>query len=181
LGLNGEETTEPAADSFLIYPSQAMIPAGGSQVFRVQWMGEPVVNKSESYRLSVSQVPVKLPKEVNGIQVVMSFGITANVVPQNGKSEILVINAAPVKDKDGKRLASLTVKNPGNKHAFLKESSIHLSGGSWSADMTPEEIAQRVGAGIVQPGKERRFILPVEVPAAVSAIQATVKLKPDGR
>jgi hypothetical protein len=38
-----------------------------------------------------------------------------------------------------------------------------------------------VGAGIVQPGKERRFILPVEVPAAVSAIQATVKLKPDGR
>jgi hypothetical protein len=46
--------------------------------------------------------------------------------------------------------------------------------------MTPEEIAQKVGLGIVQPGKQRRFILPVEVPSGVSKIQATVESRPDG-
>jgi fimbrial chaperone protein len=181
LGLNGEQETAPAGDEFLIYPAQAMIPAGGSQVFRVQWVGDPQISKSQVYWFGVSQLPVKLPKGESGIQIVMSFGVTVNVAPPNGKSDILVMNAAPIKDKTGKRLASLTVKNPGNKHAYLKQSSIHLSGGSWSADVAPEEIAQKVGLGIVQPGKERRFILPVEVPAAVSAIHATVKLKPDGR
>jgi P pilus assembly chaperone PapD len=181
LGLNGEQKKQPADDEFIIYPAQAMIPPGGSQVFRVQWAGDPGIAKSQAYWFNVSQVPVKLPKETSGIQIVMSFGVTVNVAPPNGKSDLQVLSAAPVKDKDGKRFAALTVKNPGNKHAYLKQSSIHLSGGNWSADLAAGEIEQKMGLGIVQPGKERRFILPVEVPAAVSAIQATVKLKPDGR
>ena len=36
LGLNGEQKKQPADDEFIIYPAQAMIPPGGSQVFRVQ-------------------------------------------------------------------------------------------------------------------------------------------------
>jgi P pilus assembly chaperone PapD len=180
LGPNGEQTTKLATENFLIYPAQAMIPPGGSQVFRVQWIGDPEIKKSETYRFNVSQVPVKLPKGTSGIQILMSFGVTVNVAPLQGKSDIVVMKAAPVKGKDGKRLAALTVKNPGNKHAYLQKSSIRLSGGGWSAEMTPGEIAQKVGLGIVQPGKERRFVLPVEVPANVSAIDATVKFRPEG-
>jgi hypothetical protein len=65
-------------------------------------------------------------------------------------------------------------------HAYLQRSSIRLSGAGWSAEMTPGEIAQKVGLGIVQPGKQRRFILPVEVPSGVSEIQASVELRPEG-
>jgi P pilus assembly chaperone PapD len=180
LGLNGEQKATPAADDFLIYPAQAMIPPGGSQVFRVQWIGEPQIEKSQTYRFMVSQVPVKLPEGQNGIQIVMSFGVTVNVAPPKGSSDIVVMSAAPV-TKDGKRLAALTVKNPGNKHAYLRQAAIRLSGGSWSADLTPGDIAQKVGLGIVQPGKERRFVLPVEVPASVAKIEAAVKLAPDTR
>jgi hypothetical protein len=117
---------------------------------------------------------VKLAKGTNGIQIVMSFGVTVNVAPAQGNSEIVVLGAAPVAGKGGKRFAALTVKNPGNKHAYLQKTSIVLSGGGWSAEMKAGEIAQKVGLGIVQPGKERRFILPVEVPANVSKIQASV-------
>ncbi len=111
----------------------------------------------------------------------MSFGVTVNVAPPKGQAAILVESAAPVAGKDGKRLASLTVKNPGNKHAYLKQSTIRLSGGGWSAEMTPGEIAQKVGLGIVQPGHERRFVLPVEVPSGVTQIKADVQFRPDER
>jgi fimbrial chaperone protein len=176
-GPNGEQTSQRAGQEFLIYPPQAIIAAGASQVFRVQWIGEPDLANSRSYRFDVSQVPVKLPKETSGIQIVLNFGVTVNVAPAGGKSDIQVLSAAPVV-KDGKRFAALTVKNPGSKHAYLRQSVIDLSGGGWSAQMTSAAVGQQVGLGIVQPGKERRFILPVEVPANVSAIKATVKYDP---
>ena len=177
-GLNGEQNTQRAGQEFLIYPPQAIIPAGATQVFRVQWIGEPDLATSRSYRFDVSQVPVKLPKQKSGIQIVMTFGVTVNVAPAQGKSDIQVMGAAPVVGKDGKRLAALTVKNPGSKHAYLRQSVIDLSGHGWSAQMTSAAFGQQVGLGIVQPGKERRFILPIEVPAGVSAIKATVKYDP---
>ena len=177
-GPNGEQNRERGGQEFLIYPPQAIIAAGASQVFRVQWIGEPDLAKSRSYRFDVSQVPVKLSKQQSGIQIVMTFGVTVNVAPPQGKSDIQVMGAAPVVGKDGKRLASLTVKNPGSKHAYLRQSVIDLSGGGWSAQLTSAAIGQQVGLGIVQPGKERRFILPIEVPAGVSAIKATVKYDP---
>jgi fimbrial chaperone protein len=181
LGLDGEQKTASSADEFLIYPPQAMIPKGGSQVFRIQWIGEPDIPKSRSYQLMVSQLPVKMAKDQNGIQIVMSFGVTVNVAPPAGKSDLVVTGASPVTDKDGKRRASLTVKNPGNKHAYLRQSLIELSGAGWSAQMTPALFAQKVGFGIVQPGKERRFLLPIEVPGNVGAIKAKVKYQPEER
>jgi P pilus assembly chaperone PapD len=181
LGLDGEQKSVQAGDGVLVYPMQALIPRGGSQVFRVQWIGDPALAKSESYKLSVSQVPVKLPKDQSGIQIVMSFGVTVNVAPPQGQWDLVVTAAAPVTAKNGKRVAAVTVKNPGNKHAYLRNAAVSLTGSGWSAQVSPGEIAQKVGLGIVQPGKERRFLLPVEVPSAVSTIQASVKIVPEGR
>ena len=183
LELNGnkEQITGPDEDSLLIYPAQKMIAPGASQVFRVQWIGEPDLAQSQSYRLSVEQVPVKLPEGTSGIQIVMNFGITVNVAPPSGSSDIVVLGAEPVMNKDGKRVAALRVKNPGNIHAYLQRSIIRLSGSGWSAEMTPGQISQTLGLGILQPGKERRFILPVEVPASVSSIAASVERQSGAR
>ena len=145
--------SKKTGDDLLIFPPQAMIAPGASQVFRVQWVGDPEISKSKTYRVSVGQVPVKLAKGKSGIQIVMSFGVTVNVAPLNGKSAIVVTKAATAKDKSGKRVAAVTVKNPGNKHAYLQKSSIKLSGSGWSKQMTSGEISQKVGLGIVQPGK----------------------------
>lgn len=78
---NGHRRAVDAGDDFLVFPLQALIPAGGTQVFRIQWVGEPMLDQSESYIVNVSQVPVRLPKGRSGIQVAVSFGALVNVAP----------------------------------------------------------------------------------------------------
>ncbi len=42
----GVPKTSVAEDDFLIMPPQAIIPPGGTQNFRVQWLGEPLIDAS---------------------------------------------------------------------------------------------------------------------------------------
>jgi P pilus assembly chaperone PapD len=72
----------------------------------------------------------------------------------------------------------LTVKNPGNVHAKLTDATIKLSGGSWSQTFVPEQLRQTMGLGLVQPGKTRRFLLPVDMPEGISQITASIDYKP---
>jgi P pilus assembly chaperone PapD len=178
LGEDGSQQLAPAGEDFLVFPPQALIPAGGSQVFRVQWVGEPVIGQSQSFMLSMNQIPVKLPEGQNSVQVVMSFGVVINVAPPEGASALNLVGAGVTKTKDGKRLPTITVENPTNVHALLPQSTIHLTGPGWSYDMQPLELTEKVGIGLVQPGKKRRFVLPVELPASVTSVQASLDYKP---
>ena len=175
----GDARYQPAGNDFLIYPPQAIIQKGATQVFRVQWIGDPDIKSSRNYRFAVGQVPLKLPKDTSGIQMTMSFGVIVSVSSPQGKAAMVVLSAMPAKGEDGKRMAAVKVKNPGNKYAYFGQASIKLSGGGWSAQLTPHEVGQKVGLGIVQPGKERRFLLPVEVPANVSDITASIDYRPE--
>ena len=178
LGPNGEPRYTPNEDDFLIYPPQANIPKGAAQIFRVQWIGDPEIRESRNYRVSVSQVPVKRPEGTSGIQITMSFGVVVSVSPPQGSAAIAVTGAKPAKGEDGKQAVALNVKNTGNKHAYMRDAAISLSGGGWSAKLTADEVQQKLGLGIVQPGKERRFLIPVEVPAGVSDITASIDYQP---
>ena len=179
IGSQGELAFEPADEEFIVYPPQAIIPKGGVQIFRLQWIGNPTIKASRTYRFSVSQVPVKLPKEISGIQINMSFGVIVSVSPPQGSAAVLVTGVTLSDLKDGKRTAALKVKNTGVKHAYLRNAAINLAGGGWSAKLSPFEVEQRVGLGIVQPGKERRFLLPVEAPGNVSDITASIDYQPE--
>ena len=178
IGPRGELRYEKAEGDFIIYPPQANIPKGGAQVFRVQWIGDPMIKSSRNYRLSVAQVPVKLPKEVSGIQVNMSFGVIVSVSPTQGSAS-LEVTSATLSDVKGKRAATLQIKNNGLRHAYLRNAVISLAGGGWSTKLSPHEVEQKIGLGIIQPGKERRFLLPVEVPGNVSDITASIDYQPE--
>ena len=179
IGPLGEVGYEAAEGDFIVYPPQANIPKGGAQVFRLQWIGNPAIKASRTYRFAVSQVPVALPKETSGIQINTSFGLIVSVSPPQGSAALAVMAATPVKGKDGKHAVALNVKNPGNKHAYLRDAAITLSGRGWSTKLTAYEVGQKLGLGIVQPGKERRFLLPVEVPGNVSDITASIDYQPE--
>src|SRR5262245_6014680 len=56
----------PAGDEFLVMPPQALIAPGATQNFRIQWLGEPLLDKSQTFLVYVNQIPVKLPKRVRG-------------------------------------------------------------------------------------------------------------------
>lgn len=72
---NGKQKTQKAGEEFLIMPPQAMIPPGGTQNFRLQWLGDPMMERSQSFMLFINQIPVKMPKGQSGVQVVMGMGV----------------------------------------------------------------------------------------------------------
>lgn len=179
LDADGQPQYEPAEDDFLIYPPQAIIASGGAQNFRVQWIGDPNITVSRNYRISVSQLPVSLPSESAGIQILMSFGIAVGVSPPESKASMSIKSAVPTKNKDGASFVALDVRNDGNRHAYFGHSLVSLSGSGWSANLNSSEILQKLGLGIVQPGKERRFLIPMDVPPGVSDITASIDYKPE--
>ena len=44
--------------------------------------------------------------------------------------------------------------------------------------LSPGELRQLVGYSIVQPGKTRRILVPVDVPAGAGKINASIEYKP---
>jgi fimbrial chaperone protein len=179
IGKDGQPIYKPAAEDFLIYPPQANIPAGAAQTFRIQWIGSPELAKSATYRFSVSQIPLRMAKGQSGIQVTMSFGVVVSVSPLQAKAAVSVGSATAAKDKDGKSAVALNVKNAGNKQAYMRRAGLRLSAGNWSTKLSAYEVEQKVGLGIVQPGKERIFLIPLDVPPGVTQISATLDYQPE--
>ncbi|MEQ1576202.1 MAG: fimbria/pilus periplasmic chaperone [Hyphomicrobium sp.] len=172
----GRPKTSKAGEEFLVMPPQAMIPPGATQNFRVQWLGDPMMAQSQSFLLYMNQIPVKLPAGKSGVQVVMSMGVMINVAPPQGTPSMKVVQTGIATDKNGKRFPTITVENTSTIHALLPQATINLVSGNWSSTLTPRSIGDRIGIGLVQPGKRRKFTLPVELPAGVSNIQASLEL-----
>ena len=178
LNETGEMTTKPAGDEFLVFPPQALLAPGATQNFRVQWVGDPQIQLSQSYVFSVNQVPVRMPEAKSGVQVVFNFATIVNVAPTGGRSALDLVSAGIGKDDEGRPHPTLTVKNPGNAHAKLTDATIRVSGGTWSQTLRPEQLRQAMGLGLVQPGKTRRFLLPLDLPAGVNQVTASIDYKP---
>jgi fimbrial chaperone protein len=172
---NGKTLSEPAPNAFLIYPPQKVIPAGGSQTFRVQWVGAADIKQSETYILSVNQLPVNLATEKSGVEVVYNFAVVVNVAPPGAQSSLKAIGSKVVADQHG-RHPLIIVKNLGNRHAFVGEGSLRLTAGKWAQTVAGSELRESVGLGLVQPGKTRHFLLKTEIPPQVSAIEAEIRL-----
>ena len=193
--LNEEGTPEYtiADDDFVIFPFQAIIPAGGTQVFRLQYVGDPDLEKSKSYIFSVVQQPVDLPEGVSGIQILYNFEVVGSVAPLGGKADLTYLASDFMtreekrRDEDGndlveqKRRVTLEVENPTNTHAYLSGSILEFTArnddGSvaWKETYRPQDLAQTVGIGLVQPEMKRRFILPFDVPEGGTSIETSIR------
>ena len=178
LNENGRRRAVKTGDDFLVFPLQAVIPAGGTQVFRLQWVGEPMLKSSQSYLVNVSQVPVRMPKGRNGVQVAVSFGALVNVAPPRGKPALNLLATKVVTDQAGRRFPMVTVENRTAVHALFTRSTLRLGGNGWSKTMRPGELQQKIGIGLVQPGKRRNFVLPVPLPANARGIRASLAFDP---
>jgi fimbrial chaperone protein len=178
---NGEVTTTDAgADDLLIFPPQAVIPANGTQVFRLQWVGDPAIKQSKTFILSVSQQPVAMPQGVSGIQLLYDFEVVVNVAPLEGEPALSIVSADLVKDDKGERRAAVTVTNASDVHGYLSGTKLRLAlldgAGKeiWSKSWIPEEVAGKVGIGLVQPHATRRFVLPFDLPPGGEKLTAEI-------
>ena len=182
LGLNGELIrTEGGEDDFLIFPPQTIIPGGATQLFRIQWIGDPDISTSRSYNISVNQIPVERDATPKGdtsiqLQIVYSFLSTVTVRPLEGTSSFQIRSVERADTAQGKPALVLTIENTGNLHNYLANARLILSGADgWETEISPAEIANTVGSGLVPPGNMRRFLVPVaNLPAETSPIDASV-------
>ncbi len=175
---NGKPQIAKANDEFLVMPPQAMVPPGATQNFRVQWLGEPVLASSQSYYIFFNQVPLKPAPGKAGLQVVMSMGVMVNVAPPQGVPDLQVVGTGIATDAHGKRHPTITVQNQSNVHGLLPQGTVRLAAGGWTETLPPGLLSESLGSGLVQPGKRRRFVLPVDVPEGVTSVSASLEMSP---
>ena len=163
----GKESREAADKDFVLFPPQAVIAAGATQAVRIQYVGPTALTKSETYTITVKQVPVKLPNDgKSGVQFVFNFSTVANIVPEGAKSLVEVASVEP-----GAKTLKVTLKNAGNKYANLALSNVELSGGSFKSVVKDEAWRKALGTSWILPGGTRVVELPKpdKAPAELSA------------
>lgn len=179
---NGNVVETPADDKFLVFPPQGVLPTGGRQVIRLQWVGDPTLAASEAYYVSVNQLPVQLaPSQVESVAaqvqvlyhmralaVVAPPGAQPNVEALPGQSVIYQPPTPPGAKEAPPPMNGVQVRlrNAGRRHAMMANFGWRLEGkdaqGKWlRVDVSPEDLARAVGSGYVPAMGERAFIVPV--------------------
>lgn len=179
---NGNIVETPADDKFLVFPPQGVLPTGGRQVIRLQWVGAPDLAASEAYYISVNQLPVELAPSTTDavgarVQVLYNMRALAVVAPPGAKPNVEVASARSVMvqlptDGQAKETQSpieaveVKLRNTGRRHAMMSSFGWRLEGsdpkGQWlRIDVSAEELNRAVGTGYVPALGERTFYLPV--------------------
>jgi len=154
-------------DDLLVTPPSALVPAGTTQTFRVQWIGDPELTASKHYYVSIDQLPVKLPEGQSAVQVVYNFQVLVSVSSPDKKPELAVTAVAPV-IVDGKPAVAITVRNNGQAHGYISQHRLKItatdSSGAeiFSKTISGAEFQQLVGYGLVATGQSRTVDVPVD-------------------
>lgn len=175
------------SDDIIAFPPQAIIPPGETQVFRLQYVGDPGADRSKHYYAEVAQLPVELPEGQSAIQILYNFQVMVNVASPTASDPALTIESAEiVQNAEGKNMAAFTVRNSGRNYGYLSSGNLTIRHTDAAGNetvrrtLTGNEIQQMIGFGLIGPEMTRRFISPVEVGSADGQIEATLQM-PRGR
>ncbi|RIA56341.1 fimbrial biogenesis chaperone [Dichotomicrobium thermohalophilum] len=177
----GNQIVKRNDTDFLVLPMQAMIPPGGSQVLKVQWLGDPMIAESRAYRISVNQLPVAEPSGQTSVQILMNLAVIVHVAPPEGAPALELVRHGTASGRNGARIPTVTVRNPSNVHARLPDATLRLRGGGWRKVLPPQTLDALLGIGTVMPGQTRTFQLPVPLPDDVQSLQAQLDYQPPSR
>jgi len=175
------------SDDIIAFPPQAIIPPGETQVFRLQYVGDPGADRSKHYYAEVAQLPVELPEGQSAIQILYNFQVMVNVASPTASDAALTIESAEiVQNAEGKNMAAFTVRNSGRNYGYLSSGNLTIRHTDAAGNetvrrtLTGNEIQQMIGFGLIGPEMTRRFVSPVEVGSADGQVEATLQM-PRGR
>lgn len=157
----GELTLKPADEDFLVFPAQMIVPPKGDQVFRVQYVGEPELDRSKIYYLSIKQVPVDLETGDPKVQMVVRYNILVNMEPRGMRAEPRVMSVSK-SEKDGVKGYEVRVRNDGNGIMRAGQTAWTFSAGEKTFELDGPTMLSTIGVGVVAPEKERLFFVPVD-------------------
>lgn len=172
---DGELQLTPADEEFLLFPAQIVVPPTSQQVFRVQYIGEPELAKSEVFYMKIRQIPLPIPANESKVQVVVNFNVLVNVVPDGVAAQPFVESIRSV-EREGIPGVEVRVSNQGTRYFMAGTLPWQISGTTTSGEAfdvrrTPEEMASAIGVGVVAPDRARIFFVPLEQPLAEESIK----------
>lgn len=161
---SGERTTAPSEAPLLVFPPQAIVPPGETQVVRVEWVGG-AVEHSRDFIVMIEQLPVDFTpdqEEGSGVQFLFNFGAAVHVAPSGAASDLQVSGASV---EGG--TAVVQVSNDGTRHAYLGDRGLTISAGDVTHEFTGDELAEAMGNTLIAAGAVRdvRIALPENFPA----------------
>ncbi len=170
---DGTASTKEDQDSFSIYPQQQKINARAAKTFHLEWM-KRWIRQSESFYVEVYQLSEEAPGKSVQIENLYNFKTVVNVAPPSGTSSLEIEEVKVILDPNKKRHPQLTVSDNGNSYAKLSDATVMLKGGRWSLAVAPERLRQLIGMGLVQPGRRRCFLIPIDIPDDITDLTAQV-------
>lgn len=175
---NGFTGTGTESDDLTIFPPQAMIQPGQTQVFRVTYTGDPDLARSKHYYVTVAQLPVQRTEGQPAIQVLYNFQVLVSVAPQNGTAALHIDKVETATTAEGGSAAAITISNSGNAHAYLSNGRLRIVQKDRTGRrlgekvMSGPEIQQAIGYGLISGGQTRRVLVPIELAQPDAVLEA---------
>ncbi len=182
----GVVTETPGDGDFLVFPPQGILPKGGRQVIRLQWVGKPDLEASHAYYLSVNQLPVPLdqttPTAVSAqVQIVYHMKALVVVAPPGATPNVSAVSAHPIDYQPPPPTAGgplppkvpgleIELRNAGRRHAMMAAlrwvvEGKDRAGHAQRVIFTQDDLNRLIGSGYVGPlNSTRTFQLPVPTP-----------------
>ncbi len=194
---DGILSLEPAHEDFLVFPTQAIVEANSQQVFRMQYVGSATLDRSEIYYMSIRQVPVDFEEGTTQVQVVVNYNVLANVVPEGTRPEPVVrsaryLEAEPAvvsEPADGDEAdpadgpftgVEVDIANNGNRYFLAGFGTFTISGTTggqtFEQVFTRDDLAKLIGVGVVAPGRNRKFRLPLNTSPDEGSLRVELQL-----
>ena len=178
---DGVGASDRPTEDVIAFPPQAIIPPGGTQVFRLQYIGDPDGDRSRHFYAEVAQLPVELPEGQSAIQILYNFQVMVNVASiVAGEPQLSITSAEIAKNTEGEPVVAFTANNAGKNYGYLSTGSLtirHLdaSGRELSRKtLAPNDIQQQIGFGLIGPEMSRRFVTPLKLDSAEGSLEVTI-------
>jgi len=174
---DGAAPAGPDPGDLVIFPPQALIQPGQTQAFRIQWAGDPELKQSKSYYVTVAQLPVKLPKGQSAIQILYNFQVLVNVASSEGGPALSIAKTGIGQGKKKEPVPVLWVQNTGPSYGYLSRGNLHISESDASGkslfdkQLSPQDIQQTIGFGVIGPNTTRKITLPLALPSATGVVK----------
>lgn len=175
---NSVRASDRPSDDIIAFPPQALIPPGETQVFRVQYVGDPESDRSRHYYAEVAQLPVELPEGQSAIQILYNFQVMVNVASVvAGPPEINVVGTEIVQHEGGQAVAAFTVHNSGRNYGYLSSGALTITHRDAAGrelmrrNLSSNDIQQTIGFGLVGPETTRRFVTPLTLESAEGVVE----------
>lgn len=177
---DGVRASSRPTDDVLVTPPQAIIAPGATQVFRVQYVGEPDAAHSRHFYAEVAQQAVQLPAGQSAIQILYNFQVMVNVAsPTAGDPNLTISDPAIVENADHHPVVAFTVTNSGGNYGYLSNGSLRIRQVGpdgrelFNRTMAANDIQQQIGFGLVGPQMNRRFVTPIVLESNQGRLEVT--------